>query len=231
MRVFRQPQFDYSESELDNLERTLSSERLKKYLQMASGDRAKAIRLYERNSELSACLYIPMQGVEIALRNTVSNVLQQDFRRADWYDSPSLNLQRPQQDALSKAKANLTRQGKPHDPDRIVAELTFGFWVGLFGKAYSQFNLWNQHLHKAFPNASLQRKACHSELDKVRLLRNRIAHHEPILNRDLRADHSRLILIADWICSDTSRWISCSSRFDTIHKNGWARNLIKALGL
>jgi hypothetical protein len=43
----------------------------------------------------------------------------------------------------------------------MVAELTFGFWVGLTGPKYS-VDLWEKHLYKAFPNAKLGRKQLRS---------------------------------------------------------------------
>jgi len=70
-------------------------------------------------------------------------------------------------------------------PGRVVAELSFGFWIGLVGKQYDH-TLWVPHLHRAFPHAKavttspsgekkiqkLKRSAIADWLDSIRRLRN-----------------------------------------------------------
>lgn len=184
---------------------------------MAHGDIRQAIRLYEYNIAFSEALYVPLHGVEICLRNAIHQALSTAFARTDWYDDPRLLLENPQRQALDKAKLSLRTKGKIQSPGRIIAELPFGFWVGLIGKSYARSQLWGQHLRKAFPhNRNLQRKQCHSLLQPLRELRNRIAHHEPILKRNLAQDHADLLVIAGWICPVTQRWIRERSRFPQV---------------
>ena len=102
-----------------------------------------------------------------------------------------------------------------------MAELTFGFWVGLTGPKYS-VDLWEKHLYKAFPNAKLGRKQLNKRLESIRLLRNRVAHHEPILSRDLERDVERILETIDWISKEMERWIRQTNcfyeRFNTQRK-------------
>lgn len=204
----------YTDAEIGSLIRAFSEDRLSMFLEMAGGNIHQALRLYDCNIILSEALYLPLHGVEICLRNSIHRALSDGCKRPDWYDDPRLPLANPQKQTLEKAKASLASKGKPLAPGRIVAELPFGFWVGLLGKHYAKTQLWGGHLRKAFPHhAALQRKQCHSLLQPLRELRNRIAHHEPILMRDLQADHDRLLTVSGWMCPVTRRWIQERSRF------------------
>ncbi len=205
-------QFLYSVAQLDALERNLSSERLHPYLILAKSDRARAIRLYERNTALSQSLYGVLQGLEVTVRNAFHSTLGKSLNDPTWYDS--WQLAAPQRDHLNRAKGSLSREGKSLAPGRIVAELSFGFWTSLTGPKYS--NLWNAHLVKAFPNRTLQRVAAHQRLDEIRKLRNRVAHHEPILSRPLQKDFNRILDTVAWICPITARWIRSNSDFPNV---------------
>jgi len=116
------------------------------------------------------------------------------------------------------AKQSLQLQKKPLDPARVVAELNFGFWVGLFGRQYEN-HLWRPVLHRMFINAShpLLRKDAHQVLDNLRLLRNRIAHHEPILHRPLLREYRMILTVIGWLCLSTATWVGHYSRFNSTY--------------
>ena len=46
----------------------------------------------------------------------------------------------------------------------------------------------------------------------LHLLRNRIAHHEPIFRRDLARDHAQLLELIGWMCADSQTWAAAVSR-------------------
>ena len=205
-----QTDFQYRPEELENLKRLLSPERLGPYLALASDDLRGAVSLYERNTSLSETLYGLLQGLEVPLRNAMHQALAKGLGREDWYDAVPW---RPAQlEQLDNARAGLLTKAKPVAPGRMVAELTFGFWVGLTGPKYS-VDLWERHVFKAFPNARLGRKQLNKRLEGIRLLRNRVAHHEPILSRDLPRDVDRILETIGWISLDTERWVRQTNRF------------------
>ncbi len=117
--------FDYSRENLGELERTLSADRLAPYRDVTQGDLERAIRLYEQNVALSESLYGILQGLEVALRNSIHLRLAADLQTLSWYDL--LHLQPEQAAMLRRAKQSLEREGKPLEPGRLVAELAFGF--------------------------------------------------------------------------------------------------------
>jgi hypothetical protein len=217
--------FSYQTDEIDALERSLSVERLGGYVRSAQGDRGLAIRLYERNTRLSESLYGVVQGLEICLRNALHRVLSSAYG-ADWYGHMTM-LSYPLPQKIAAAQDSIIRQGKLLTPGRVVAELSFGFWTALVGPKYEK-RLWVPHLHKAFPNAlrpvsadalprkkpaMLDRSGIASRLEGVRQLRNRIAHHEPILHFKLDSQYRWILEATGWICRVTAAWIGATSSF------------------
>ena len=49
-------------------------------------------------------------------------------------------------------------------------------------------------------------------MEGLHLLRNRIAHHEPIFRRDLARDHAQLLELIGWMCADSQAWATAVSR-------------------
>ena len=211
-----QPHFQYDGHTLVALRSSVSPERLRRYETIAAGDAARALRLYVWNTALSESLYGPIQGLEVTLRNKIHQRLRDQFGTR-WYDESRVGLQYAQRDQVLRAKQSLQHQGKPLDPPRLLAELSFGFWVGLFGRRY-ETNLWRPHLRQLFVNAPrpFLRKDAHRVLENIRYLRNRVAHHEPILQRSLEHEHGLVLTAIGWLCAATTRWVAHHSRFDVV---------------
>ena len=214
--------FSWDENILDDLEASFSSERLSTYLKATGGDRAKAFHLYTWNTAISAAFYGPLQALEVALRNAMHSQLAQCYGAA-WYDNPATGLDTVCLDRLADAKTEAARAGKAPGPPRIVAALSFGFWISLLGsggrigptgrKADYERTLWRPALRRGFPHYSpLTRKQAHRPLNDLRKLRNRIAHHEPIFARNLIEDHERILDVTGWISPGTRSWIGGYSR-------------------
>jgi hypothetical protein len=203
--------FEYSPVNLSEIERTLSADRLRPYRESVGGDDEAAIRLYEQNTLLAESLYSVLQGLEIPLRNTIHAQLASDYGRAEWYDT--LKLEPEQSAMLRKAKDSLVKEGKLLDAGRVVAELSFGFWTGLTGPKYDV--LWRDHLVKIFPRRPVQRVEVQTRLNSIRKLRNRIAHHEPILfSGRLQKYVNQIFDTISWMSPVTARWVRSNSSFD-----------------
>jgi hypothetical protein len=61
------------------------------------------------------------------------------------------------------------------------------------------------------------RKDAHRALEDLRSLRNRIAHHEPILQRPLPQEHGSILTTIAWLCRATATWVGHHSRFTAVH--------------
>lgn len=203
-----------SENQLDEL---LSTERFGRYLAWAGGDREKAFELYALNTALSEALYTPMQMLEVALRNRFHAVLS-DERGEYWFDDPGLISVEHQREQLAKARAGLQAEGKPITPGRVVASLTFGFWTAMLNKPYE--NLWQTVLHKAArreDGKGLTRKALAGPLTPIRVIRNRVAHHEPIINWNLPRHYANIEQMTTWLSPVAADWLRHHSRFPVVY--------------
>jgi hypothetical protein len=56
----------------------------------------------------------------------------------------------------------------------------------------------------------------HQPLDLLRLLRNRIAHHEPIFQRPLQDEHRSILEIVSWISPEMAAWIAHHSTVPSV---------------
>jgi hypothetical protein len=205
----KQEVFAYTDEQLTALEKTLSAERMQPYMLLADDDRRLALKLYEWNTGLSESFYGLLQGLEVALRNAMHSVMSNAYGRQDWYESCPLS--EPHKETIRKAKARILGDKKVLIPGKVVSELTFGFWVVLTSPPYAQ-SLWDKFLHEAFVK-KLGRKAIHKRLDKIRKLRNRVAHHESILDRNLKDDFSLIVQTVHWICPVTAEWLKANNSF------------------
>jgi hypothetical protein len=215
--------FGYSSKDITALELAISAERLQPYIVRAGGSKVKAIYVYERNTAISEALYGITQAMEIALRNSIHRTMTAAHGPM-WFDQVGL-LDEPQVERVKEAKAEL-REKRTISSGGLVAQLSLGFWTSLLA-ARCERSLWVPHLHKAFPNAvilkrdkegvesriTLSRSQVFDQLESVRKLRNRIAHHEPILKMDLPTRYSEVLQALSWICPISAEWVRSTNCF------------------
>lgn len=155
------------------------------------------------------------------LRNAVHDQLVAWHARRglpdQWYDHAGLDVQGMRD--VARAKDRATRGGRdPELPGKVIAELTFGFWRYLLAKRY-QASLWPA-IVTAFPNhpagSKAPRVAVHDDIQRLQVLRNRIAHHEPIYRRNLQDDFNGMLSVASWISPDAAAWVANLSRVPSV---------------
>jgi abortive infection bacteriophage resistance protein len=192
------------------LEQALSTERLHKYDMWASGDRDTALKLYALNLSISEALYTSLHMLEITLRNAVHNRMSA-LHGPLWFQNPAVIHAPQQQGNIASA---LQKLGADASPSQIVAEVTFGFWTGMFDQ--KNHSIWGQELRPMF-NSAIQRKTVSSRLYDIRSLRNRIAHHESIIHLNLPRTHLEICEILGWLSPDALRWTHQHCRFLATH--------------
>jgi len=203
--------------EAEPIEEALSLERFGRYLTWAGGDRARALDLYALNTRLSEALYTPLQMLEVALRNRIHAVLSASVQPR-WFEAPGLLTVPHQNEQVAEALADLARERKEPTPGRVVAALTFSFWTTMLGTPYE--NRWQTDLHRIGrreDGKGLRRKDLSGPLTPIRLLRNRIAHHEPILAWDLPKHHDAMLRITGWLSPAAAAWCRTLDCFDQVH--------------
>ena len=167
--------WSWTEDLLDDLvEVSLSPERLSTSIAAAGGERERALQLYTRNTQLSAAFYGPLQGLEIALRNALHRQLTRLYGAA-WYNNPAAGLDLGGLERIATAKTEIERAGQAATPSRLVAALSFGFWVSLVGaggridpdgsRATYEMTLWRPALRGAFPHRRLRLSEHGVEID------------------------------------------------------------------
>jgi hypothetical protein len=183
------------------VESALSQPRLTPYL-AGHGNREYALRLYLWNGRLSKAFLFPLGICEIATRNAINSALSVAYS-PDWVLAPPFQLNQFSAQSHARALDRLNRFAAKRNlpapgPNDLIAALTFDFWSNLFRDDYDY--VWPANvLATAFPNlpAGMGRKDIQRRAAEVNDLRNRIAHHEPIHNRQ---DHgARLNVILDLI--------------------------------
>lgn len=200
------------------LHSTISTGRLAPYLDAGQGELEAALRLYELNARLSAAFYTPLQILEVTVRNAIDSQFQDTFGH-DWIDLKVIRLQPQQQNDVRKAidEVAVDDRGNPvnYTRDDVIAELNFGFWVGVIGPK-NEAEVWRKSLWKAFPNRpkGIERKAVQGALNSIRRLRNRVAHHCRIIHRDLKKDHETIMEVIGWVCPETRSWAESLSTFN-----------------
>jgi len=213
-----------------------SSERLRKYRQDRDSD-GTVIARYLWNMRLSEALYPTLQALEVTLRNSLHDAVTTKYARADWYNIPNLLEPFGAREVVT-AVAKLTDAARKkglqpvalHTPGRVVAELTFGFWTGLFSAEYeTNRRLWPALIVLVFPQAprrSRSRREIARLLHPIRYLRNRVFHHEPIWNTpDLMVRHTQIVRLISWMNRDIHDAIMLFDRFPIVYASGYAQCL------
>ncbi|WP_051144192.1 hypothetical protein [Modestobacter italicus] len=190
------------------VERWLSVPRFSVYLAAADADRGRALALYEWNTQISAALLHDLAHVEVGLRNAYDRALSDRWpgpphwtlagdtvfapvyrtrgrRRVDVNERPRDNLRQ----AIGNAGGPAARPGK------VVAELMFGFWRYLSSAAHEK-TLWVPALHRAFPRGTDRAAHVDGPVGRLHDLRNRVAHHEPLLTTDVAGRFADLLGLA-----------------------------------
>ncbi|PRZ02251.1 Abi family protein [Marinilabilia salmonicolor] len=113
-------------------EKVFSTQRMEKYFKRYPDNEFKAIEHYHLNIELSESFYSVLSIFEVALRNSLNRELTGYFGTKDWYlkieSVPGLkNLK----NSINTAKKHIANRDENISANKVVAELTLGFWVRL----------------------------------------------------------------------------------------------------
>ncbi|MFI0936889.1 Abi family protein [Streptomyces sp. NPDC021019] len=231
------------------LEPLISRPRLAPFLSAAATP-AAAMELYLWNVRLSAAFGEVIALAEVILRNAMAEQLAAAYgptwyARAELFDDRTMNgfkttwrnITLPTDPATRKT-VQKTLQAVP--AGKIVAESTFGCWVNLLDKGGTRGDgpyrknvdydstLWRKALHKAFPNSGGKRTTVFTTVSHVRSLRNRTAHHEPLIGGvplpgqadgrgrtrrlTLPEAHTDVLRLVEYIDKDVATWLGQTSR-------------------
>ncbi len=198
----------------------ISSPRLT-YFQKSTN--TETMREYAKNIKLAEATYPILQQLEIVLRNQWEIVLIHKYG-TQWYQNTQFynSLDQIAQKKLTEATLEAQKHRQHIQSGNIVSELTFGFWTSLFGKRYEPA-LWRPYSHILFPNCQPSQRNIHNirnDLTRVRKLRNRVAHHEPINKQPLElwSRYETIVKLLEWMNPDVAYWLVSSKcdRFPSV---------------
>ncbi|HYW05906.1 MAG TPA: hypothetical protein VE913_03055 [Longimicrobium sp.] len=203
--------FPATASEIRALSDAISPARLSTYRKRAHENARRALALYAWNVDAAAALYPVLQVNEITLRNAVNRAVVSQFGVAWPYSRGFLRaLPTYERTTFENARAKLERTlgvARASAGD-VVASQSYWFWVFLLTARFER-RIWSREFGTAFPRAppGITREIVRSRTDAIRHIRNRIAHHEPILGPNPVGVHQRASSIVRWISPAQARWI------------------------
>lgn len=167
----------------------ISTPRIKSYEDLGFEEDNEALLFaYFSIQEISSHFFVPLQVLEIGLRNSLHNSLKEHFATKrpgqNWYDV--VELSDMSKKMLITAKETTTRNcGAHYSDDDLISNITFGFWVYMLDEQHrlpeNPHSFWQQLSGTVFPGKGKKKiKEIFFLLKQVNIIRNRLYHHEPV---------------------------------------------------
>lgn len=164
----------------------------------------EAIGLYLWNAELTMNFSVLLGFFEVALRNSIHHAFSDFYSGSKsfshhWYDEKRFNIKHGSKRKIDDARTDNNGNTLTVTPDKIVSEMTFGFWPNILS-AHSPFNnpivmpnIFKNHALNANKQDWKDKKNFTRAFDpiyEINDFRNRVAHYEPIWKFPAKKDTS-----------------------------------------
>lgn len=182
-----------TDEQIKKIIQTLSIPRVSAYINLGLKPESKElIDAYFALQEMSSHFFVPIQMLEVCLRNAISHALCSRFKFSDngkhWHDLLPISAEGREilKAAKKKSQTNAGRKGKNYTEDDLVSNMTFGFWVHMLEPIHAdpknnQHHFWQFEIDNVFPGRNGKSiKSIFPELKRVNIYRNRLYHHEPV---------------------------------------------------
>lgn len=188
---------------------------------VTSTDDPRALALYAWNARVSAALLAPLHICEVVIRNAASEAVEQVYGpRWPWQIGFEQSLPSPRtgynpQRDLQNVRSRVLTTGK------VIPELKFVFWQRLFTSRHDH-RLWDHYLRQVLPNltptktVAQLRQEIYDDLEQIRILRNRVAHHEPVFARNLQDDLQEIVALIEYRAKETANWMMANQQASAI---------------
>lgn len=188
--------------------RLYSYSRISKYYKAANGDKNKAQMLYFANMKIAQAFHPLLSAFEVILRNQLHYALARHFSDGSWIINqktgfmvaPSLTYMDKRTKRMvtndyllrevQKAEKKIASCGTSITAGRVIAEQTIGFWNSLY-EVHHYVLLCGVPgtIFRRLPRG-YGRKEINNAILRIRELRNRINHNEPICFVNKKCDFS-----------------------------------------
>lgn len=162
--------------------------------------------------EMSAAkaTYELLRSLEIILRCTISTRLSSHYGREDWWKAPRLQLTHVSTKILETAEKKLRDAGASSTPTAILRQVPLGFWVGLLGSGLDyETQVWRPVSH-GFPGYRGRRGPLYDRLNRLRVLRNKVAHQERIGDPGLADDRQSILTSIGYMSEVVARRVDAA---------------------
>jgi len=118
---------------------------------------------------------------------------------------------------IAKAKTRAGGSGRQVTPDRVVSELTFGFWRYMLSATY-QATVWSQvsHAFQGLRRSQRNRDSIEHQVLTIADTRNRIAHQEPVFTLPVARLETDIVKLAGQIDPRAAAWLRSVSRVSSV---------------
>lgn len=198
--------FPYTQADIDALKASMSTARFATYLDKAGQSEEFALALYLYNARLAKAFLYPLHVVEVTIRNAIDESLVALYG-ADWPREPAFVDGVLNDDGRRPLIKAFDRAGAAAPKDQIVATLTFDFWSNFFKPYYADF--WRTRLRIVLPllPRGETRHSVQQAVRDINYFRNRIAHHEPILDLNAGDVMAKIKDVVGFRCLRTLEWM------------------------
>ena len=213
----------FLDKDISKITENISIDRLSSYKYDDNDSIDLILSRYIYNVQVSESFYPVIAALEVALRNRLYNAVA-ILKGENWLLEEINN-----QNILLEAYKKLKRKHNTLSTGAIIAELTFGFWVNLCKKSYKN-SLWDKQdfFSNVFPDFDNyfssptwdRTKVMFPELKEILRLRNRIFHHEIIINNKngIENCHDKTHRVLYSLSKDYAEIFETSFRFKGIIK-------------
>jgi hypothetical protein len=207
--------FPYTPDDIAALKVALSLPRFATYLRPAGNNEVYALGLYLYNARLAKAFLYPLHVVEVTLRNAIDEQLVAVYG-SNWPLEAAFRDNFLTPDGRLTLDKAIDRAGQNAPKDQIVATLTFDFWSNLFRSDYGAF--WRTKLNVVLPHLPRgeSRHSIQSSVKEINRFRNRIAHHEPILDMNAIDVMAKIKQLVRYRCPRTEAWMRHHTTVDQI---------------
>lgn len=189
------------------LAKHFSEERLHQYLVAGKEKRPCAIRLFIWNSKTSAALWEVIGYVEVSIRTVVDKQFRVENGLGDWLINFNVfGPHDPLWKVVAIAQTRVGKTSKMATHSQVLQQLPLGFFQTLLSKRY--LRVWPMLAGGFAGGARSSQKELSAAMFKLRKFRNRVGHHDLLVDDDLVQEFNNILRIAELIDPDFRTWLT-----------------------
>lgn len=250
-----------------SLVNTISSPRLNTYkISFDCNHDADALKYYYWNQALSAEIYVLLHNIEICLRNRIHSALSLNISELNndtisdnykWYEHFDFNVPDKKDTtkmilgetgkAVESAKRKLSQKKIRKTPQNVISNIDFGAWRHILRTSHYKSRKtieWDKinsqiFVHYRDIGSRAKRKVVMDRLREIGLLRNRMAHLEPVwkfkerkigdrtiaepssaaqIFSNLNQEIAAIAKFLNWLCEDTYNFYIKTNSYHNLQK-------------